>query len=375
MFVIRRTWAAALGVAAALAGVIFFLFVRAPRVEVVRVARRDLAPVVPGSGEILPPARVGVHPAVMGKILRVDVAEGQAVRAGDLLVELDGAPYADQAARAQAAVAESARAARAAESSVEAAERKLDRAGALSKKQIASADYLAAARIELAKARQAQAGAVAELAEARSRLGVAREAIGRTRIAAPISGRVAGLRARPGETVAEGTEIAAVEDVGVYRARIRVRAEEGSLVVAGERAAVTPSGSRRPYSGAVLSTAPPNKSGNSAYWTVMIAIPASVELRSGTPVRARIESAPLRGVLAVPVTALMPLAAGRRAEVFTLVSDRVRRRAIEVGARGDRDVEIRSGLAEGEPIVGGPARAVARLADGDGIVPARRKEE
>jgi RND family efflux transporter MFP subunit len=368
-------WGAALGVAAALAAAIFFLFLRAPGVEVVRVERRDLVPVVRGSGEILPPARVGVHPAVMGKILRVGVAEGQAVRAGDLLAELDGAPYADQAARAQTAVEASAREARAAESSVVAAERKLARAGDLSKKQIASADYLAAARIDLAKARQAQAGAAAALAEARTRLAVAREAMSRTRVAAPISGRVAGLRARPGQTVAEGAEIASIEEVGVFRARILVRAEEGRLVAAGDRASLTSSGSGRPFSGAVLSVAAPNKSGDSAYWTVMIAIPAPVELRSGTPVRARIESAPLRGVLAVPVAALMPSAAVRRAEVFAVVSERARRRAVEVGARGERDAEILSGLAEGDPIVGGPARAVSRLADGDRIVPARRKEK
>jgi RND family efflux transporter MFP subunit len=252
---------------------------------------------------------------------------------------------------------------------------KLDRAGAMSKKQIASGDYLAAARIDLAKARQAQARAKTALAEARSQLSVAREAMGRTRIAAPISGRVAALRARPGETVAEEVEIAAIEEVGVARARILVRGEESRLVVAGQRAAVTVQGSGSPYSGAVISTAAPNKSGDPAYWTVMIAIPASVELRSGTPVRARIESAPLRGVLAVPVAALLPRGAGRRAEVFTVVSERVRRRAVEVGARGDGDAEILSGLAEGETIVGGPARAVSRLADGDRIVSVRRKEE
>jgi RND family efflux transporter MFP subunit len=252
---------------------------------------------------------------------------------------------------------------------------RLDRASAMSKKQIASEDYLAAARIDLAKARQAQAQAGTALAEARSRLAVAREAMGRTRIVAPISGRVAGLEARPGETVAEEVEIAAIEEVGVVRARILVRGEEGRLVVAGERAAVTAPGSGNPYSGAVTSAAAPNKSGDSAYWTVMIAIPAAVELRSGTPVRARIESSPLPGVLAVPVSALLPRGAGRRAEVFTVVSERVRRRAVEVGARGDRDAEILSGLAEGETIVAGPARALSRLADGDRIVSTRRKEE
>jgi RND family efflux transporter MFP subunit len=370
----RRVRAVALGLSA-LVVALLVVSLRGPRVELCRVARRDLAPVVSGLGEILPPARVEVRPAVMGKILRVGVAQGQSVSAGDLLAELDAAPYADQALQAEKAVEESARAAGIAARDAETAGRKVDRAATLSRKRIASGDYLAAARIDLEKARQAQARATEALSGARARLAVAREAIGRSRVTAPIAGRVVGLRARVAETVAEGTPIAVIEQSGVLRALVRIRAEDERFVKAGERAAVTVPGTRLAWSGEVAPDGPPNKTADSAYVSVMLAIPAASPIPAGTAVRARIEAAPLRAVLVVPVAALRERGARRSAEVFVAEEGRARRRDVGVGARGDRDAEILSGVTAGEPVVCGPARVLSRLEHGARIVPVERKEE
>jgi HlyD family secretion protein len=372
--VTRRVGAAALGLAA-LAAVLVAVSLRRPRVEIYRVARRDLAPVVSGPGEILPPARVEVRPAVMGKVLRIGVAEGQAVSVGDLLAELDASPYADQAAQAEKAVAESARAAGIAARAVETAGGKVDRAAALSRKKIASRDYLAAARIDFEQAREAQARATEALSVARARFAVAREAIGRSRVTAPIAGRVVALRARAGETVAEGTPIAAIEERGILRTRVRIRAGEERFVKAGERAAVSVPGSGLVFAGEVEPGKPPNKTADSAYLSVMIAIRAASPIAAGTAVRARIEAAPLRSVLVVPIAALRQRGARGSAEVFVVEAGRARRRGVEVGARGERDAEILSGVVAGERVVGGPARALARLEDGARIVAGDRKEE
>lgn len=364
-----------LALAAGAAGALLLARLRAPRVEVYRVARRDLVPVVAGQGEILPPAHVDVHPAVMGRIVRIAVAEGQDVASGDLLAELDAAPYADQAAQAEEAVAECGRAAAAAADSVAEAAKKVDRAGALSRKRIASGDYLAAARIDLEKAREAQARAIQALSAARSRLAVAREAIARSRITAPISGRIVRVRARPDETVAEGTPVAVIEERGPLRAVVRIRADEGSLIAPGERASVTVGGAPGAISGEVLPGTPANKSGDSAYLSVMIALPATPPIPAGAAIRARIESAPLRSVLAVPLSAVRPRGARGKAEVFVAEAGRARRRDVRVGARGDRDAEILAGVAAGDAVVAGPARALSRLEEGGRIVPVERKEE
>jgi len=119
----------------------------------------------------------------------------------------------------------------------------------------------------------------------------------------------------------------------------------------------------------------PNKTSDPAYLSVMLAIPAASPVPAGTGVRARIEAAPLRSVLVVPLAALRQRGARRSAEVFVAEAASVRRRDVEVGARGDRDAEILSGVTAGEPVVCGPARVLSRLESGARIVPVERKEE
>ena len=369
----RRSLALAAALLTAVAALVLWRG-RVPRVTVSRVARRDLVPVVTGRGEIAPPVRVDVHPAVMGKVLRVVVAEGQPVAAGALLGELDGSPYAAQADEADAAVRRSDADARRAEAAVEAAARKLERARALSRQKIASGDYLAAARIDLEKARGASAAARDALLAARTRLAMAREAIARVRILAPVAGTIVALRAKPAETIAEGRVFATIEERDVSWVSARIRADEGHLVARSQRAFVTVDGFRRTFRGEVREAAAPNKTGDFAYQSVMIALSVSAELRPGAPIRARIETAPLPGVLAVPLAAILPRA-GSRADVFVSDSGRARRRAVETGARGERDVQIVDGLSEGETVVAGPARAVRRLDDGSRIVVVEGKEE
>jgi len=369
----RRRIALASAVAAAAAALLLWRE-RAPRVTVSRVARRELVPVVTGRGEIIAPIRIDVHPAIMGKVVRIDVAEGQPVAAGALLGELDGSPYAAQAAEADAAVRRSDADARIAEVAVQAAARKLERARALSRKKIASGDYLAAARIDLEKARGASAAAREALVAARSRLAVARQAMERVRILAPIAGTVVALRARPAETIAEGRAFATLEERDTAWARVDVRPEEGRRVAPGERAFVTVERTHRTFRGEVREAPASNKTGGFAYPSVMIAIPASAELRPGDPIRARIETTGLPGVLAVPLAGILPRA-GSQADVFVAKAGRAQRRAIETGARGEREIQVVGGLSEGETVVSGPPRAVRRLDDGVRIVIVERKEE
>ena len=370
----NRRWIAFAGLVAAAAAALVLWRGRVPRVTVSRVARRELVPVVGGRGEITPLVRIDVHPAIMGKVLRIEIAEGQPVAAGALLGELDGSPYAAQASEADTAVRRSEADARVADVAVEDAVRKLERARALSRKRIASGDYLAAARIDLEKARGASASARDALVTARTRLAVAQQALERVRIRAPIGGTVVALRAKPGETIAEGRAFLTIEERDTSWARVDVRSDEGLRLAPGQRAFVTVERSRRTFRGEVRGAAASNKTGGSAYQSVMIAFPASAELRPGDRVRARIETAPLPGVLTVPLAGILPRA-GSQAEVFVATSGRAQRRSIETGVRGERDIQVVAGLSEGETVVSGPPRAVRRLDDGVRIVIVERKEE
>ena len=69
-------------------------------VGVAKVASGDVRVTMDGLGTVTPLATVTIHPQVTGNLERFDVAEGQMVRAGQLLAEIDPRPF--QAALDQA---------------------------------------------------------------------------------------------------------------------------------------------------------------------------------------------------------------------------------------------------------------------------------
>lgn len=76
---------------------------RGPLVDAEKVVRRDFVQSVVASGHVETPHRIDVGAQITGTVVRVPVAEGQNVRADDLLVELESAEL--RAAERQAEVA------------------------------------------------------------------------------------------------------------------------------------------------------------------------------------------------------------------------------------------------------------------------------
>lgn len=95
-------WAAIalLGVVAAVVAV----RARGPRVTVATVARRDIEQHVVASGRVMPPARINVASNVSGLVVAVGAVEGEHVKQGALLVQIDDAEEQAQVAQAKATV-------------------------------------------------------------------------------------------------------------------------------------------------------------------------------------------------------------------------------------------------------------------------------
>ena len=75
-----------------------------PQVTTEPILRRDLVQTVVASGRIEAPHRVDVGAQITGKVLRVPVVEGQAVKAGDVLVELEATELSAASRQADVAV-------------------------------------------------------------------------------------------------------------------------------------------------------------------------------------------------------------------------------------------------------------------------------
>ena len=100
-------------------------------------------------------------------------------------------------------------------------------------------------------------------------------------------------------------------------------------------------------------------------YRIRIALPDDTPLLVGMSVEANVIAREKPDALLVPADAV------QGASVFVIEGDRTRRRAVEIGIRGTRMVEILSGLKQGERIA---APAGTDLADGTRVRPTERPQ-
>ena len=191
-------------------------------VTVTRVERADMTTTLSVTGTVaaLPNQDVRVSSLVPGRVARMMVAEGDRVRAGQILAKIDDRPLQDQAQQAQAAV-EQARA------SLENARLNRDRNESLFQRGIA-------ARKDLEDARTLSSVNEAASRQAEAALSLARLQLARTEVSSPLDGVVVKRLVSVGEQV-DGTaaqplfEVASVNEVelfgnvpAIYLQKIRV---------------------------------------------------------------------------------------------------------------------------------------------------------
>ena len=163
---------------------------QATPVMVATVVQADVATWDEFSGRLEAVERVDVRSRVAGAVQQVHFQEGAHVKAGELLVTIDPAPYAAEVDRAQAQVV-------AAQARVNLARSEHDRAQRLWTES-------AIAKRELDERVNARQEAEANLRAAEAALQSARLNLGYTQVRAPVSGRVGRLEVTVGNLVAAG---------------------------------------------------------------------------------------------------------------------------------------------------------------------------
>ena len=218
------------------------------------------------------------------------------------------------------------------------------------------------------KARLEQSEAAARAAQARVKS--AGFASNTSHIHAPSGGIILSRNIDAGQIVAAGqTVIVLGETSKGYVLRVPMSDADASKVRPGMRASVTISAVSDTPIEAVISEKDGRADERTGSFEVSFLLPPNDRLRSGQLGSVEIEvSRDINGVIAVPATAIFGVRSGEGLVFAVDSKNRVRQRNVVIGDLNDDNLEIISGLGEGDIVV---TRGVEKLRDGDLIKPIR----
>ncbi len=347
-------------------------------VRVQAVSPREVSTPFETGGAIRARTTATLVSRIVAEVREVTVQPGDRVRAGQVLIRLDGRDLQANEARARAAAAAAEEAVRAAttarggtEAGLALAEATHRRIAELRAKNSATAHELdqavsglRAAEAQALAARAAIAQAEADAEAARAGLRAARIAASWASIAAPFDGVVTEKLVEPGNMASPGVPLVTVEDTRGFRLEVRVDESRIGQIDAGRPVEVfLDLPSARILPGRIAEVSRATSPGSHAY-LVKIELPEDGRLRSGMFGRARFPG-PAREALVVPEAALVRR--GQLNAVFVVGPDnRARLRMVNAGQAIEGQVEIAAGLDPGEPVVVNPPPT---LVDGNPVRP------
>lgn len=290
-----------------------------------------------------------VSSKVSGKVIRINVKNGDSVKSGFLMVQLDTTDY-------QNALQGSRGTLKKAEAGLASAQINYDRtvllqsSGAISKKDLEDAENaLKAAQGDFEMAGAEVASALTSMQD--------------TGIAAPISGVVANRNVGLGQVVSPGIPLMAVEDISsVY---IVINADQnqlGKLVKIGVPAEVTVEGFNHRFAGRVDSINPVANPAARVFEVKILVPNPDRLLKPGMYARASLTNEIKQRVPAVPQKAL--ISQEGLYYVYLYEHGKVNRQAVKIGDVIGSMVEIRSGLKPGQNIT---VSNINKLKDGDNV--------
>ena len=366
--------AAAVGAASVIALVFVLAALRRPEglaATAQSAVRKDLVVPILSDGTLEPSAGGELRAADRARVSAIRVREGERVRKGQTLIELDQPALSSQAREARSAAEEldATRVQAAADLDAETgeaerlkrvveADQRLLAEGAIPRSTL-EADELASRKAsERARADRAQLDSLTGTAGS-SRLELAQVSaqelqrrVNALTIQAPSDGVVYGLPRRVGESVEAGQLVASVADPDHLRVRVRVDQPDLPRVAAGQRLVVTFDGlPDRKWEGRITIVSPGLREvGGRQVGEIQgeIADPTS-SLPPNASVNVSIVVAERRAALVIPRATLQRDGAKRFA--WTVKNGRAHRADLTLGVLGPNEVEIVAGLSEGDKVL------------------------
>lgn len=312
-----------------------------------------------------------------GRVARVYVEEGQFVRKGQLLAELDATDYrnaldaaAGQLAAAKAAALQATNGPRSQELEqarvdFERAQDEYQRMKYLYDHQSLAANdfhkyeaaYLdAKQRYDMAKQgtrMEEKQSAYAQAEAATAERSEAQKHLNDSQLRAPISGFIGMKHVDVGDTVAAGYAVFSVLDLDPVKVRVGVPEDQIGIVREGARAVITvPSLDNQPFEGKVHTVGVSADLTSRTFATEILVPNKDHLLRAGMVTESRVYGSRVIDGLTVPALAIVQDSRGvSLVYVYDSTRGRVFGRRVDAGALVDGEVEIRSGLRDADQIV------------------------
>jgi HlyD family secretion protein len=376
-------------------------------VRIEAVEARDLVASVTASGQVLPTRKADLSADITGRITRISVKEGDEVREGQFLLQIDPQQFSAQVQRAEASLANARAGLAQSRANLLQAQRNYERQQEIRKtnEALVSAAELEQLQTQFEVNQALETAAQENVKQAEASLTDARWQLSRTTIYAPMSGRVTRLNVEVGETAIMGTMnrdqaiLLTISDMSVLETKVKVDETDVSRINLGDSAVVQIDAfPDTTFIGRVVEISNSSVRGAAAsttdqaidYEVTVRIINAPPETRPDFSSTAKIVTDSRAQVLSIPIIALTvrenealatndaapnaaqsstPQVGKRDVEgVFVVGADnKVTFRPVRVGIAGEKHFEVLEGLEAGTRIVAGTYQAIRELKDGQVI--------
>jgi HlyD family secretion protein len=387
-------------------------------VQTGKVEKKDLVQVVTASGEVRPKRYVNVGANVSGRLVEINVKEGDRVKQGQILAKVESERYQAVQRQSEAGLAASGADLQRAEADAAAAKLAFDRAKRMQQDKLIADSAYDQAEAEWKMKTAAVDSARRRVAQLQAQTDSTRDDLIKTTVISPMDGVVTNLPKEAGEMVIGAmsfspTVIMTVADLSIMEcevmvdetdfrnlklgqeAKIKVDALEGlemkgDVTEIGASALVRGSGSQA----AAQTTLGANTGNQPKDFKVTITIKdPPPNLRPGLNATADITTSKREKVLAVPVQAVVVREVNKEGKVvdpdsgpgseaqgntvttvarekgkekdgvFVVEGEKAVFKAVKTGIMGEADIEITEGVADGQEIVTGSYRTLRNLKD------------
>lgn len=367
---------------------VYLFFLRnstAVKVTVSEVTLGDLTSTVSAPGIVRPLTEVQISSSINGIVQKLMVKEGQEVKKGDLLLQIDPSEFRSQVRRAQAGL-------EVAQANLQQARSQWKRAEQLYKSNLISEQ-------EYESAKTNHLLSQAQLKESKANLEQALEQLRKTRITSPIEGTVIKINIESGETVITGTldnpgtKLMVIADMSRMEVESQVDEADIAKVKIGQKATVEVEAlPEKRFSGSVneVSYAAEDQETEqdaAVNYNISILIEDTIsELKPGMTATSEIITAQLDDIVMIPIQSVVIRPVDQLSEEFQNGSTDIGLKGkdqteavfvvrngiaslvpVITGIAGEEYIQIRSGLKPGQQVITGPFNSLRELRNGERV--------